>query len=475
MTKESQESFLPGQEKAQGLTVFKGWMFIVGEMAGIGALMYPAKIFDLTFSFLALVFVGCIALYSALKLSQTWVTLDKDPKYETKNCKEPYPLMTEAAFGAKGKQLSRFCVMTTLVFIACIYIIMTSQNLSKLFGDLVGLELCTCQWMIILVITLTPCTWLPTPKDQWLIAVMAASTTIIAFILIAIQAFMDGQSENVELISGFDQKLHEFHENITYKAHTDIPAFGYASFGQFINMIVVFIFGFGGMSIFPTIQTDMKRASDFNQVVIFSISSLIFLYAIVMLPGYMNYGSIADNIMMSLSDSWIAKIANFLMTLHMITALVILTNPPMQQIELLVTQAGDKQDRKLNSFQQKILRTIYMLSLLVFCQTVPSFTPIAEFIGATTVVTNSFFLPSFIYLKIVYQVNFWELKQVWYKVPKFDILVIMTVVVMGSFGGIYKLNNLFMGLAQGGGNFVSPCWYDQAAACAALEGSSSSH
>ena len=166
---------------------------------------------------------------------------------------------------------------------------------------------------------------------------------------------------------------------------------------QFAQALRYFIFGFGGMSIFPTIQTDMKIASQFNKVIIYSISTLVFLYCTVLIPGYINLKKPTNNIMEDIDPTslW-SKGANILMTSHLITALVILSNPPMQQLEVLILDFENGTRLKMKSI---ILRSLYMLSLLAFCHTVPKFGPIVDFISATTVMANSFILPSLIYLR----------------------------------------------------------------------------
>ena len=111
----------------------------------------------------------------------------------------------------------------------------------------------------------------------------------------------------------------------------------------------------------------------------------------------MNLKKPTNNIMEDIDPTslW-SKGANILMTSHLITALVILSNPPMQQLEVLILDFENGTRLKMKSI---ILRSLYMLSLLAFCHTVPKFGPIVDFISATTVMANSFILPSLIYLR----------------------------------------------------------------------------
>ena len=55
-----------------GLSVYKAWLFIVGEMAGMGACMFAARMFDVTTAVLLLIFVTWVVIYSGGCMAKTW-------------------------------------------------------------------------------------------------------------------------------------------------------------------------------------------------------------------------------------------------------------------------------------------------------------------------------------------------------------------------------------------------------------------
>lgn len=91
-------------------------------------------------------------MFSGLKLSQSWVTVSKDPRYkkETSNCREPYPVLSNIAFGNIGSWVSRISCLTTFFFIACIFLIMGAQMMTNVLASpYFEIEVgCACDKMI---------------------------------------------------------------------------------------------------------------------------------------------------------------------------------------------------------------------------------------------------------------------------------------------------------------------------------------
>ena len=538
-----QYNLAPGQSQeipinSEGLSIFKAWLFIVGQMAGIGAMVYPSAIFDLVFSFSLLFVIGAIAMFSGLKLSQSWVEVSKNPKYrrQTQNCKEPYPVLANIAFGKAGSWISRISCLATFFFIACIFLIMASQIIVKVF-DCFGYSAgCACDIMIYLTIFVTPFTWLPSPKNAWIIANIGVFCAFTAFVFVTWEAFVEGNSgianggQAIELVNAVIGEeccglINNQTESFT-KAWFDLPLVtGSVSLDQFIKLLSLYIFGFGGLSIFPTIQVDMKKSSEFNKVVIYSITTVCSLYALISYAGYVNFIELQSNVILNLDPKMTyTMLANALMGIKIIMALIILTNPVNQALEdwilsgekgvkgeevndnnndLLLETYGrvanpsdlknqldeDQETYQTNNtvellicgqtltFSNKkaiILRTSYMCFILLFCYSVPKFDPIMQFIGATTVMTNSFILPSLIYIKIVGKVeSIFDLKAIFRKVKTLDVLIILMVLLTGSFGSFYTLYSMAMG--KTGEMDTPPCWMNYAKACMKLSGEVSGH
>ena len=100
------------------------------------------------------------------------------------------------------------------------------------------------------------------------------------------------------------------------------------------------LFSFGGASTFPTIQTDMKKASRFPLSVVFAYIVVISMYLPVSVLGFVAYGKdIKPNILDSVKNNQHSvaavtlDIVLALITLHLLSSFVIVLNPVSQQFE----------------------------------------------------------------------------------------------------------------------------------------------
>ena len=102
------------------------------------------------------------------------------------------------------------------------------------------------------------------------------------------------------------------------------------------------LFSFGGASIFPTVQTDMKKSSRFPLSVVWAYAVVITMYLPVTVMGFVVYGKdITSNILNSVkhgnhdTKGVLLDIVLVLITLHLLFSFVIALNPVSQQFEEL--------------------------------------------------------------------------------------------------------------------------------------------
>jgi len=103
------------------------------------------------------------------------------------------------------------------------------------------------------------------------------------------------------------------------------------------------MFSFGGACIFPTIQTDMRKASRFPLSVFWGYVGVISMYLPVSVLGFLAYGKdITSNILDSVvhnghnTATVTLDIVLALITLHLLFSFVIALNPVSQQFEELL-------------------------------------------------------------------------------------------------------------------------------------------
>ncbi len=103
------------------------------------------------------------------------------------------------------------------------------------------------------------------------------------------------------------------------------------------------LFSFGGASTFPTIQTDMRKASKFPLSVFWAYVGVVSMYLPVSVLGFVAYGKdITSNILNSVghnehnTGAVMLDIVLALITLHLLFSFVIVVNPVSQHFEELL-------------------------------------------------------------------------------------------------------------------------------------------
>ncbi|KAL3096652.1 hypothetical protein niasHS_004381 [Heterodera schachtii] len=353
-----------------------GWvtaaLFIVADIAGGGVVAIPVALLN------SGLFMGSIAMfsicltffYTAHLIGKNWVTMcTKWPEvYGKVHCRKPYPEMAYRAMGQHAKSFTSAILNIMNFGISTVYLLLAarilSELLSSMFPNVVQHQISLCSMMPILALLLLPVTFLKSPQDFWLAVVTAMVTTTLSVLLIVFGTFLDQP------------------ECAPYAHH---PPF---NSGSFFLSIGIFFFSFGGHSVFPTIQHDMRRPKKFTRSSFLAFAIVASMYVPISFFGYYVYGdSLHDSIISSIQTPPIQQFANLFIALHCILTLTVVINPLNQEIEHLLDiphQFG---------WQRIVVRTFVMFSIVFVGLTVPSFGPILNLIGGTTVALTSAILP----------------------------------------------------------------------------------
>lgn len=104
--------------------------------------------------------------------------------------------------------------------------------------------------------------------------------------------------------------------------------------GQMIMGLGIFFFSFGGHSVFPTIQQDMKNPKQFGNSIILGFAFVCVLYVPLAFMAYSTYGdSLTDSVIISIQSPSIQQLANFFIACHCILTLTIVINPLSNELE----------------------------------------------------------------------------------------------------------------------------------------------
>jgi len=390
--------------KHGGLGILTAAIFLSGEMAGSGVLALPAAMIGTGwFGLVLILFFTANAGFSGTRLGLCWIMLEERYEEFRGEVRDPYPAIGEKAMGKWGRIVSMVAISLTLYGGGCVFIVLIAQLLGSLVSA-AGFDLSLCVWMVIVAASLTPLTWMGTPKDFWPIAVGALITTCIACLLVIITCVTDGTKLEVKV----------------FPAPTADGIF--KAFGSIM-------FAFAGASTFPTIQADMKNRSKFNYSAIMAMGVLFAIYFPMAAGCYFSLGDkVTDNIVLAMSDGWERIMVEIMLLLHLITAYPIITNPPAQFFEQLLNIPSNF------NWKRCVFRTLSVFCLLFVAETVPSFGAILDLVGASTVTLLTFVFPPFFYMKLA-DASIGKKEWVERKLPIWERIYCWVLIIIGIAGG----------------------------------------
>jgi vesicular inhibitory amino acid transporter len=165
------------------------------------------------------------------------------------------------------------------------------------------------------------------------------------------------------------------------------------SLSNYLYELGTMLFTYGGHSAFPTIQHDMKKPSHFDRSAIFGfILMSIFNFAVVSITGFIYGNSMGDSVINSIQTVWVQQAVNLMITAHCLLTVTLIINPLNQEVEELFDVPHDF------CWKRIIVRTGVFASIVFVAESVPSFEPVLNFFGGSTVALTSVIFPCLFYL-----------------------------------------------------------------------------
>nr|CAD2203815.1 unnamed protein product [Meloidogyne enterolobii] len=366
-----EEKNLEKSKKKTGLGWFVACLFVVSDMAGGGLVALPTAMIQAGFwtGILLSFLMTLIFMFTSKALGRNWVILRRRWPVYQKHCRQPYPEIGRRAMGKWMGNVVSICVDINQFGTTVVYLLLSAKNIHDTLKSLFDANISFCVLLVILAICLLPITFLNSPQDFWLAAVVAVTTTSLAVILICIGSLLD------------------FGE---CRQHHSIPEFQITNFFLAVGTL---LFAYGGHPAFPTIQNDMRKPEDFEKSSLLSFSILFCMYTPVCIIGYMTYGnSLRESVINSLQHVWIQQIVNLMITLHLIFTIIIVNNPLNQKVEEVFNIPHDF------GWKRVVVRTGMMILVLFVAETVPSFGPLLDLMGGSVLMLCSLVFPSLFYL-----------------------------------------------------------------------------
>ncbi|CAD5113364.1 DgyrCDS2537 [Dimorphilus gyrociliatus] len=368
----------------QGLNIFQTAFFMIGNVAGSGILVLPK----------AIDYAGCIGLflmivaafasgYNGIRLGQCWTIVRRRYRHMDGYVQDPYAAIAKAAFGSKMGILVSLMGNIFLFGVAVVFVLMSSQNLQSLLQHWFNLRISFCYWILILGTSLIPACWLGSPKNFKIFGIISASTIFLACLIM-----------NCAFIAQIYTKKSE----TVYKPPN--PSKLIFSFG-------VMMYSFSGTVTFPTIQQDMKRPEKFHLSAWVSYTTILAMYMTVSCLGYLSVGSkLQVNVLQNIAINWFRYIAEILITIHLVFALISNTNPLFQSIEKLFCISAEF------GWKRCVARTTLMIIIIFIAESIPNFSSLLSLVAACGTFLT-FIAPCLFYIKICSMEGDWPKEYVY--------------------------------------------------------------
>ncbi|CAD5212207.1 unnamed protein product [Bursaphelenchus okinawaensis] len=355
------------QMKARtGISWLVAAAFIVADMAGGGVVTMPVALLKsgAFMGSVVMILVATAFCYTAHLLGQNWIIMRKRWSQYANHCRKPFPEMAFRAIGPEARIFTAGTIHAMLFGVSVVYLLLSAKIINSLITSLMEFDIGECRMMVLLALVLFPVTLLKSPQDFWIAVVLAMVTTVFAVMLIIVGIVKD------DAVCGKVANIPSFDSN------------------EFVMSLGIFMFAFGGHAVFPTIINDMQRPKEFTRSALLGFAGVCALYLPITILGYQVYGdSLTDSVISSIQSKEIREAANFFIAAHCILTLTITINPLNQELENAL-----KLPHEFGT--GRVLVRAFILSAVTFLAlTVPSFGPLLNVIGGTTVALTSAVLP----------------------------------------------------------------------------------
>ncbi|CAD6188105.1 unnamed protein product [Caenorhabditis auriculariae] len=357
----------------KGLHWLMAAVFVVGDMAGGGVLALPNALVSTGLAVgIGIISVCSVATaYTGLQLSFNWKMMQERWSEYREECRRPYGEMAFRAVGPKMRTAVTVAMCATQFGFATVLVLLASKNVSILLHFFFSIDISMCYVILLVALLIWPATMLKSPMHFWQVALFSAGSSTFFVILLLI-----GMSHDAPVCA----------KEVAYNDFDLI---------KFFMAYGTIIFAFGGHSAFPTIQHDMLKPAHFSKSILLAYTLITIYYLSVSIMGYEVYGgSVGDAVIPSIQLMWLQQTANILIAIHVITTVVIVFSPLVQEVEQLLHVPHHF------GWKRFVVRSILFWLVIFVALSVPQFGPLMDLIGASTMSLMTMILPAVFYLSL---------------------------------------------------------------------------
>ncbi|KAI7868416.1 transmembrane amino acid transporter protein-domain-containing protein [Spinellus fusiger] len=401
-----------GHGSAKTITAY---FHVVCVVAGTGTLSLPRALADGGWiGILLLLLSYTMAVYSGIILIRCLY-------YKPGQRLCDYKAVGAAAFGWPGYCITSFLSLLGLISSPALYLVLAGGNFNELLQG-TRAELTAKMWTIIIGASLLiPSLVMKTLQEVTALAAIGALSTIIAVLIVLIQAPMD----------------YTFHPEVTVVRES-------VMWSGFPTALATIAFSFGGNSTYPYIEHTLKKPHEWSRAVIAGLTTCSCLYLLTAIPGYWAYGTdVQSPIYLSLPPGLGRLISTIVMTAHVILTIPIFSTSLSTEFENML-KVNEEYQGKIGAWTLRSLIRVVITALLVLLALfIPYFHIFMGLIGALVNCGLVFIIPILAYLKLTGVRN-----KPWYELC-FCALTLFVGLIGCVFGTFHSIEELAIKIQSG--------------------------
>ncbi|KAI7857727.1 transmembrane amino acid transporter protein-domain-containing protein [Circinella umbellata] len=353
-------------------SVLTAYFNIVCVVAGTGTLGLPRAFADGGWlGILIMLLAYGMAVYSGIVLIRCLY-------YKPGKRLPDYKAIGTAAFGKVGYIIASTLHFLNLFGCPALYLVLAGSNMHQLLQHTAG-GLTQVIWTVIVgVFLLIPSLTQKTLHEVTLTSAVGAICTMIAVLVVVIQAPMDYHQHPERTV---------VHDGVIW---TGFP-----------TALATIAFSFGGNNTYPHVEHALRKPEQWKWAVAAGLSTCTLLYFLTAIPGYYSYGRDTQSpIYDSLPLGAGRTVATIVMTIHVILAIPIFTTSFSLEFERFSRADEERLGVWGAWLARAVIRTVTMMILVVLAVFVPFFSDFMSLIGALANCGLVFLLPILCYLRL---------------------------------------------------------------------------
>ncbi|CAO3597328.1 unnamed protein product [Absidia cylindrospora] len=363
---------------------FLAYFNVVCVVAGTGALSLPYALRQGGWIDTGVILIKCLYHNGRTRLSS-------------------YQEVANDAFGAIGSWVAFFFTVVILLGVSVIFMMLSGANIFAICQG-TSAELSQEIWTIICCAAVAiPFVFFRSMKEVGFLSAFGSLATVVTILIVLVESVKDKKN----------------HPDV----HTDSVIWD-----QFPIALSSIVFSFGGNPVYAHVEAGMRRPQDWNKVVFAGLTTCVFMYLLIAVPGYAIYGNeVLSPAYDSIPDGAAKIAAQIIITLHVILACPILLTALSLDLEKVFRISDFHHSKWVECILRVTLRMVLIVAVAAIAIKVPFFGDFLSLLGAFSNCGLVLIFPVAFYLRLTGIRN----------KPIYELFMCFLIIVLGIVGLIF--------------------------------------